>query len=61
MNPNKLKQIIEDKGVRVEGLANSLGINKTTIYRWINGEREPKIDNIMKLCKALGISIEDIM
>ena len=61
MNPNKLKQIIEDKGVRVEGLANSLGINKTTIYRWINGDREPKIDNIMRLCKALGISIEDIM
>ena len=61
MDSEKLKQIIKDKGVRVEGLADVLGINKSTIYRWINGEREPKIDNIMKLCKALGISIEDIM
>ena len=61
MDSGKLKQIIEDKGVRIEGLADILGINKSTIYRWTNGDREPKVDNIMKLCKALGISIEDIM
>ena len=61
MNLERLEQIRKDKGIPVTELANKLNINRSTQYRWINGEMKPSFDKVIELCKILSIDISEIV
>ena len=61
MNLERLEQIRKDKGIPVTELANKLNINRSTWYRWINGEMKPSFDKFIELCKILSIDISEIV
>ena len=42
-------------------LADIVGVHENTLRRWELGERLPDADALMKLSKALGVSISDLM
>ena len=42
-------------------LAEIVGVHENTLRRWELGERSPDADSLMKLAKALGISISELM
>ena len=48
MNLERLEQIRKDKGIPVTELANKLNINRSTWYRWINGEMKPSFDKVIE-------------
>lgn len=53
----RIKAAMELNGWTQRELANKLGVTQVTISRYITGLREPKIPTIMKLSKALGVTI----
>ena len=61
MNLEKIEQVRKDKDIPITKLASELKINRSTWYRWINGEMKPSFDKVVELCKILDIDIKEIV
>lgn len=58
---NRLKQLRKSKGLNQTQLAEFLGVHEITIRRWELGQREPRLEDIKALAKALGMSEADLL
>lgn len=59
-----LKEQRKKKGITQEELAEKTGISVYTIKKYEQGQRDInicKLENLLKLCKVLECSIEDIL
>lgn len=65
MSENKLplvmKKVREEKGHTVRSLADELGVHYSIISYWEHGIKKPRTGNQIKLEKALGKPIEELL
>ena len=59
MNVNKLKGKIVEKGLSVELLAASIGVDRSSLYRKLNNGDKITIGEAVKIKDALGLSAEE--
>ena len=57
----KLEKLIIESGMSKQELADKLGVQFQTIYRWINGERLPDLPMTLKIMKVLGIDKDKLL
>ena len=58
----KIKELRESKGISQYRLAELTGINRSTINRYENGSiQKISFDNLLKICKTLGVDIKEII
>ena len=50
-----IKQLMIDKQLSQQGLADILGVNQTTISQWLLGKKKPGYDSIALLYEKFGI------
>jgi transcriptional regulator with XRE-family HTH domain len=43
----------------VEKLANRAGLSRTAIYRWFYDQDRPSEDSMLKICRVVGVSLEE--
>lgn len=56
-----LRTLIEETGMTMKGFAENVGIPYTTLYSILErGVGKASIDNVIKICKALGITTEEL-
>lgn len=56
-----LEQLIKEQGYNLKSFAEKCGIPYTTLYGIIkNGVGRASMDNILIICKCLGIRVEDL-
>lgn len=56
-----LKKLIEETGMSMKAFSEKVGIPYTTLYSILErGVGKASVDNVIKICKALGITIEDM-
>lgn len=56
-----IKQLISDNDMNVKDFAKSVNIPYTTLLGMLkNGLGGAAVDNVIKVCKGLGITIEDL-
>lgn len=48
-----LKQVLEAYGISQNRLAVALEIDRSAVFKWIHGQREPTSDTIVEITKAL--------
>lgn len=48
MSKEKFQKLVKNNG-GVKEIAHKLGVSHFAIYRWLDGSRKPKSDNIVKL------------
>jgi transcriptional regulator with XRE-family HTH domain len=59
---NKIKEIREEKGISQYRLAQLTGINRSTIKRYEeNSIKKISLDNLIKICNALGVDIKEMI
>ena len=56
----RIKQKRIAVGMTQKELAQKIGVPYQTLQFWENGKRKPKIENILKISDALGISVGEI-
>jgi len=57
-----LKAAIKNSGMIVKEIAVKSGVNKRTIDKWVGAEEtEPKVNDLYKVCKALGVTVEHLV
>ncbi len=54
----RLKELRIEKRVGQVELANAIGASKGIISLWENGQREPKMSNLVSLAKYFEVSID---
>ena len=59
VNPTKLKELREAKGLSVRGLAREAEVSTETIYSVEHGHRQPSVRTLGKIARALGVEVKD--
>ena len=57
---NNIKQVIREKGMRCNHIAQELGVAPSDISNWASGERKPNQDRLVALAKVLGCRLDDL-
>lgn len=57
----RLRTLREDAGLSVDQLAEKSGIPRTSLYNWESATRQPLLDQIPVIAKALGVKIADLL
>ena len=59
VDPQKVKQLRESKGMSTRQLARAAGISTETIYSVEHGKRLPSVTTLTKIARALGVEVKD--
>jgi DNA-binding XRE family transcriptional regulator len=59
VDPQKVKQLRESKGMSTRQLAREAGISTETIYSIEHGKRQPSVTTLTKIARALGVEVKD--
>ena len=60
LNKN-IKYLRNIKGLSQQGLADKVGVDRSTISRIENSEIETTIDNALKIARVLGVELQDLI
>ncbi len=58
---NRLRRLRKKTGLTQEQLAEAVNVSLKTVQRWEFNERQPRIEEIKALAKALGVSEADLL
>lgn len=61
INTEKVKVAMIKKGMNGKKLAEKTGISILTVYGIINDIRDVRLSNYVKLCHALGVSLDEFI
>lgn len=56
-----IKRLCLERGVKVSDLVYGMQISAPAVYKWLNGESLPSIDNMIRLGDLLGVTIDEIV
>lgn len=56
-----IERLAENPSLTEAGLARKAGLDNSTVRQMIKFRRNPRVDTAMKICKALGETVETFM
>lgn len=56
-----IKKYREAAGMSQQGLADEIGVKRSTVAMWETGQALPRPDKLVKMAQMFGCSIEDLM
>ena len=57
----RLKQVLEDKNISQVALANQIEMSRTIVNNYCTGKREPSLDALILISKALDESVDYLL
>ena len=57
----RLKEVLKDRGVSQLALAKKIGMSQGVVNNYCTGKREPTLDVLIKICKALNESADYLL
>lgn len=57
----KIKNLLYAKRITQTALAKKIGVHKQVLANWLNGNRNPKKENLEKIAKALEVSPQELI
>ncbi len=55
-----IKQLMAEKGLSQQELAQILHVNQTTVGQWLSGKKKPSYDSILALYREFGITPDEL-
>lgn len=56
-----LYHLMEDLKVTRESLADKMDVSERTVYYWLNDQRHPGYDQLIRLSKVLSVTIDGLL
>ena len=56
-----LRELRKKAGLTQEKLAEAVNVSLLTVFRWENEERQPRLEELQMLAKALNVSISELL
>ena len=57
----RIREVLEEKNKNQVWLADKLGVDEVTASRWMNNHRQPSMERLAEIAKALGVKIKDLI
>lgn len=57
----RIREVLEEKGKTNTWLAEKLGVDPVTVSRYINSHRQPSMETLRAIAKALGVKVKDLI
>ena len=57
----RLKKVLNDRGMMQKELAKKIGVNEMAISRYIHGGRIVSVSILIDICKALNVSADYLL
>lgn len=61
VNHQKLRELREDRGLSVRGLAKEAEVSTETVFSVEHGKRQPSLKTLGKLARALDVDPRDLL
>ena len=58
---DRLKELLKEKGITSSKLATDLGISKSVVHYWVNGNTTPNVDYVIKLALYFSVSSDFLL
>ncbi len=58
---NRIKMLMDEKRLTQKELANLSGITEASMSKYLSGERTPRIDVIVNIANALGVTTDELI
>ena len=58
---SRIKMLMEEKQLTQKELANLSGITEASMSKYLSGERTPRIDVIVNIANALGVTTDELI
>lgn len=53
----RIKEICDEKGIKVNSLTETVGITLPALYNIVNGKMSPKMETLVKISEALNVPL----
>ena len=60
MKNMKLKEAIKEQGRLIRWIARRTGISISSVYSYVEGYRNPSLNNALKIAEVLGLPVEKL-
>jgi transcriptional regulator with XRE-family HTH domain len=60
VNPTRLRELRQARGLSVRGLAKEAEVSTETVYSVEHGKRQPSVRTLSKIARALGVEARDL-
>ncbi len=57
----RLNEVLKDLGLSQSALAKKIGMSQSVVNNYCTGKREPTLDTLIIICKALGESADYLL
>lgn len=57
----RIREVLDEKGKSNNWLAEKLGVDPVTISRYVNNHRQPSMETLQAIAKALGVKLKDLI
>ena len=61
MRLNRIKEVLESKGVSQKALSDKLGVSVVTVNFWCNQKSQPSLRTLFDIASALDISPDQLI
>lgn len=57
----RLQELMTKKRYKAKDIAGVCGVTQSAVTHWLNGSCMPSIENLQKIAKELGVTVDDLL
>ncbi len=61
MNMNRIKEVLEEKGIKQKWLAEQLGKSYNMVNGYVQNRQQPRLEVLYAIAKILNVSPKDLL
>jgi putative transcriptional regulator len=58
---NRIKEVLEDKGIKQIWLAEKLGKSYNMVNGYVQNRRQPSLEDLYKIAEILDVQVEELL
>ena len=58
---NRIKEVLEQKGIKQTWLAEKLGKSYNMVNAYVQNRQQPRLETLMEIAKILDIDVKDLI
>jgi len=58
---NKIKEILEEKGIKQKWLAEKLGKSYNMVNSYVQNRQQPRLEILFEIAEILGVEVKDLI
>ena len=58
---NRIKEVLEEKGIKQKWLAEQLGKSYNMVNSYAQNRRQPSLEDLYKIAKIINVQVKDLL